>query len=37
MDPKENLGAVLGTQYMPIDFAFLERFGTLTHQALTGK
>ena len=37
MDPKENLVAVLGTQYMPIDFAFLERFETLTYQALTGK
>jgi CubicO group peptidase (beta-lactamase class C family) len=36
MDPKEKLIAILCSQHMPIDFAFMERFETLTYQALAG-
>jgi CubicO group peptidase (beta-lactamase class C family) len=36
MDPKEKLVALVCSQHMPIDFAFMERFETLTYQALTG-
>jgi CubicO group peptidase (beta-lactamase class C family) len=36
MDPKEKLVAILCSQHMPADFAFMERFETLVYQALTG-